>query len=67
VKVVRALLFHGEESLKFKERPWSLLFGEWVPRLHVIGQRGRVVMRDFVVSHGYLRHGDISGTGPHYM
>ncbi len=66
VKVARALLFRGEESLKFEEQLRPLLFSEWIQRLHVIGQRGRIVVWDFAVSHAHLRRGDISGTAPHY-
>ena len=61
VKILRALLFRGEESLKFQQRPWPLLFGEWVQRLHVVGQCRRIAVRNFVVAHGYLRNGDMTG------
>ena len=56
VKIVRALLFRGKESLKFQQRPRPLLFGERVLRLHVIGQCRRIAVRDFAVAHGHLRN-----------
>jgi hypothetical protein len=63
VNIGRALLFRGEESLKYQERPWPLLFGEWVLRVHVIRQRCRIVVRGFIVSHCHLRNRGHTGHG----
>jgi len=56
VEIVCALLIRGEESLEFDKRPWSRLFGEWILRLHIIGQSCRIVVRDLIASHGHLHY-----------
>jgi len=56
VKIICALLFGGEEALKFHKRLWPRLFGEWILRLHVIRQRCRIVVGDLIASHGHLRY-----------
>ena len=67
VEVIRALLFRREKTLEFKERPRPFLLGEWVARLNVIGQRGRIVVWNFAVRHGHPRPEQTSGTAPHYL
>jgi hypothetical protein len=55
-KRVRAQFFRGEESLKLHQRLWSRLVGERILRLHVIGQRCRIVMWDLIEGQGHLRY-----------
>ena len=62
VEVIRALRFRGEKPLKLQQRPRPLLVGEWCPGFNVIGQRGRVMVRNFGVSHSHLRHRKRSDT-----
>ena len=56
VQVVGALLFRGEATLKFKKGPRPLLLCEWVARLYVIGQRGRIVVGNFAARHDHISH-----------
>ena len=65
-EVLCALLFRSEELLKLDERPRPRLLGERIQGLNIVGQRGRVVVRDFAASHRGLQYANGPGTRQRY-